>query len=71
MPSRMTPRSMPGSGRGELAPRASMLVAALALAALVSADEFRSSHRVLLGFSLDIANMRISVEAEARDIKGE
>ena len=65
------PSSFPGSGRGELNSHASMLIAALALAALVGADEFRSSHRVLLGFSLDIANMRISLKAEASGIKGE
>jgi hypothetical protein len=41
---------------------------ALVLAALVGADELRSSHYMLLGFSLNVADVRISVEAEAYDI---
>ena len=64
-------RLVPGSGERRANSRAAMLIAALALAALVGADEFRSSHRMLLGFSLDIANMRISLKAEAADIKRE
>jgi len=48
-----------------------ILTAAVALAALVGADELGSPHHMLLGFSLDIANVRISIQAEASDFKRE
>ena len=48
---------------------AAMPIVALALAALVGADELGSSDRMLFGFSLNVANVRIGVEAEAGDIE--
>jgi hypothetical protein len=44
---------------------------AVVLAALVSANELTPRHRMLLGFSLNVADVRVSLEAEAADIKGE
>ena len=49
----------------------SLLTAAIALAAFVSADQLAPGHRMLFGFSLDVANLRVSLEAEAANIKRE
>lgn len=44
---------------------------AIVSAALVGADQLALGHRMFLGFSLDVADVRISLEAEARDIERE
>lgn len=44
---------------------------ALGLAALVGADQLRLPDRVLFGFSLDVGDLRLSIETEAVRIERE